>query len=300
MVGAILPPKSRPRAAACRWSPQKMSKLVIEAGKTSHHYWRDLWRFRELFAVLAWRDISVRYKQTVIGITWAFLQPFLTMIIMTVVFGRLAGLPSEGNAPYAIMVFAGILPWQLFANSLGNAGQSLVGNAHLISKVYFPRLIIPASSMVVALIDFLIAAAILVCMMVFYQFAPTPRVVVLPGLILLALLTALGPALLLAALNVRYRDFRYVIPFIVQFGLYVSPVAYSSDLVREKFGETIFLLYSCNPMVGVIDGFRWAILGTEQSFLRPGFFLSCTVAVVLFATGLAVFRKTECTFADTI
>lgn len=275
-------------------------RIVIEAGSASLHYWKDLWRFRELFLVLAWRDISVRYKQTVIGVAWAILQPVVTMVVMTLIFGRLAGLPSEGNAPYAVMVFAGILPWQLFAGSLSGASQSLVGNAHLISKVYFPRLIVPTATTLVALIDFLVAVAILILLMGFYQFLPTLRMLALPPLALLALATALGPGLLLAALNVRYRDFRFIVPFVVQVGLYVSPVAYSSQLVREKFGETVFLLYSCNPMVGVIDGFRWAILGENTSPHPVGLGISLLISATLLVIGITYFRKTERTFADLI
>jgi lipopolysaccharide transport system permease protein len=274
--------------------------LWIEPGRSEKHYWGDLWRFRELFLVLAWRDVAVRYKQTAAGAAWAIVQPFLSMLIMTVIFGRVAGLPSEGTAPYAIMVFAGILPWQFFANALTSASQSLVGNANLISKVYFPRMIVPASSVVVSFVDFLISACLLVALMAWYQFLPTWRVLVLPVLVLWAIVAALGPGLIITALMVRYRDFRFVVPFIVQFGMYVSPVAYSSQVIREKFGEGWFLAYSLNPMVGVIDGFRWAILGTSTELFWPGIALSLILTIVLFAAALVYFRKTERAFADII
>lgn len=274
--------------------------LTLEAGRAELHYWKDLWRFRELFGILAWRDVAVRYKQTVVGASWALVQPILSMIIMTVIFGRLAGLPSEGNAPYAIMVFAAMLPWQFFVNALTNSSQSLVGNANLISKIYFPRLIVPASSVVVACIDFLIAFVVLIGMMVFFQFLPGWRFVTLPLFMVVAFLAALGPGLIITALNVKYRDFRVLVPFIVQFGMYVSPVAYSSALVREKFGDTVFMVYSLNPMVGVIDGFRWAIIGGDTTLFLPGFLTSLVLALLLLWLGIWYFRKTEKTFADVI
>ncbi|TLD69375.1 ABC transporter permease [Phragmitibacter flavus] len=280
--------------------PEAEFDLWLEAGRTEKHYWLDLWRYRELFIILAWRDVTVRYKQTVAGAAWALLQPFFSMVIMTIIFGKVAGLPSQGTAPYAIMVFAALLPWQFFSNALSSSSQSLVGNAGLISKVYFPRLIIPASSVVVACVDFLISFLIMIAMMIWYQFVPSWRIVCLPAFVLLAFLAALGPGLIVTALNVKFRDFRIVIPFIVQFGLYVSPVAYSSAVIREKFGDVAFLLYSLNPMVGVIDGFRWAILGGESSVYLPGFLLSLGVALVALVGGIWYFRKTERTFADVI
>lgn len=274
--------------------------LWLEAGRTEKHYWLDLWRYRELFAILAWRDVAIRYKQTVAGAAWAIVQPFLSMVIMTVIFGKVAGLPSEGAAPYAIMVFAAMLPWQFFANSLTTSSQSLIGNSNLISKVYFPRMIIPTSAVVVACIDLLVSFAILVCLMAFYQFAPNWRVLTLPAFILAGFIAALGPGLIITALNVRYRDVKFVIPFLVQFGMYISPVAYSSELIRQKFGEKMFMLYSLNPMVGVIDGFRWAIIGGDSQMHMPSFFLSMALAVALLALGVWYFRKTERTFADVI
>lgn len=277
-----------------------IEEIVIEAGKTEKQYWRDLWRYRELFYVLSWRDIAVRYKQTVIGVAWAVIQPLLSMVVMTVIFGKVAGLPSEGNAPYAIMVFAAMLPWMFFSTSLSAASQSLVGNANLISKIYFPRMIVPASAVITSFVDFLVAFGMLLVLMLIYQFPPGWAMLTLPAFIVVAFLTAMGPGLLITALNVKYRDFRYVIPFIVQFGMYVSPVAYSSSLIRDKFGETAFLLYSLNPMVGVIDGFRWAILGGESAIYWPGFAVSLALVAILLWLGIWYFRRTERTFADVI
>jgi lipopolysaccharide transport system permease protein len=281
-------------------APDDHFDLWIEAGRAEKNYWLDLWRFRELFLILAWRDVAVRYKQTVAGAAWAIIQPLLSLVVMTVIFGRVAGLPSEGKAPYAIMVFAAMLPWQFFSNALSSASQSVVSNANLISKIYFPRLIVPTSSVVVSLIDFLISCSILIALMLWFQYWPTWRLLTLPLFVMLAVVAALGPGLIITALTVRYRDFRFIIPFIVQFGLYVSPVAYSSAVVREKLGEKLFLLYSLNPMVGVIDGFRWAILGGTSNFLSAGFIISLVLTVLLFLVGLLYFRKTERVFADII
>jgi len=273
-----------------------MNEIIIEPGRTEKNYWSDLWRYRELFIILSWRDLSVRYKQTIIGILWAIIRPLLTMVVFTVIFGRVAKLPSDGNAPYALMVFAAMLPWTLFSNSLGEASNSLIGNANLISKVYFPRLIIPAATLVTALVDFLISFVILVAMMIYYQFMPGWQIAFIPFFIILALLASLGPGLWITALNVKYRDFRYVIPFLVQFGLYVSPVGFSSNVVPEKWR----LLYSLNPMVGVIDGFRWCILGGNSPIYLPGFFLSLAIIAFFLSLGVSRFRKMEKTFADII
>jgi len=274
--------------------------IWLEAGRTEKHYWLDLWRYRELFLILAWRDIAVRYKQTAVGVAWSLIQPLLTMVIMTVVFGRLAGLHSDDNVPYAIMVLSGMLPWQFFANALSSSGQSLVGNSSLISKIYFPRLLIPASTIGVALVDFLLSLSILAAMMVFYHFVPTWRLLFLPILLLIASITSLGPGLLVGALTVQYRDFRFILPFVIQFGLYLCPVGFSSAIVREKLGDTIFLLYSINPMVGLIDGFRWVILGGASSLYLPSFLISLAVSTILLAIGVWYFRKIERTFADII
>jgi len=270
--------------------------LIIESGRTERNYWRDLWRYRELFYILAWRDILVRYKQTVLGIAWAILRPLLTMIVFTLIFGKLAKLPSEGAAPYAIMVYAAMLPWQFFANSLSEASNSLIGNEKLISKVYFPRMIIPASSVMTSFIDFLISASIMVAIMAWYQFWPSWRIVTLPLFIAIAFAAAMGVGLWLTALNVKYRDFRYIVPFIVQFGLYVSPVGFSSSIVPQQYR----LLYSLNPMVSVIDGFRWAILGGESNIYLPGFLISLGVVALFLVLGTVYFRKTEKNFADII
>ena len=271
------------------------NKLIIEAGKTEGRYWKDIWQYRELFYFLSWRDILVRYKQTVIGIAWAVIRPLLTMIILTIIFGKIAKLPSEG-VPYPILVFAAMLPWQFFSNALSEAGNSLIGNANLISKIYFPRLIIPTSAVVTSFIDFLISGIILAGLMVWYQFVPGWRILSLPIFIIIAFAAAMGAGLWLTALNVKYRDFRYVIPFIVQVGLYISPVGFSSSIVPDKWR----LLYSINPMVGVIDGFRWALLGGKSAIYWPGFLLSIAVVGIVLVTGIIYFRKTEKTFADII
>lgn len=270
--------------------------LIIEPGLSEGHYWRDLWRYRELFHVLAWRDISVRYKQTVIGLAWAILQPVLTMIVFTVIFGKLAKMPSEGNAPYALMVFAGMLPWLFFSTSLASASNSLIGNANLISKIYFPRLIVPTAAIVVSFVDFLIGFSVLVAMMTWYQFMPGWQILGLPFFVLMAFLAALGPGLWITALNVKYRDFRYVIPFFVSMGLYVSPVGFSSSVIPEQWR----LLYSINPIVGVIDGFRWAILGGQSKLYWPGFFVSWILIFFFLWVGIRQFRRMEKSFADLI
>jgi lipopolysaccharide transport system permease protein len=271
-----------------------MHELVIEPGRTEKNYWRDLWRYRELFYILAWRDISVRYKQTAIGVIWAILRPFLAMVIFTVVFGRIAKMPSHGT-PYPILVFAAMLPWQFFANALAEASQSLVMNTNLISKVYFPRLIIPAGTVITSLVDLSISTVLLGLLMILFRFAPDWRLVTLPFFTLLAFLASLGPGLFVTALNVKFRDFRYVIPFIVQFGLFISPVGFSSEVIPEKWR----LLYSFNPIVGVIDGFRWAICRGEPIYM-PGFIVSMFVITLFAILGIWYFRRTERTFADVI
>ncbi|AFW95335.1 MAG: ABC transporter permease [Nostocales cyanobacterium LE14-WE4] len=270
-------------------------ELIIEAGRTEKQYWQDLWRYRELFYFLAWRDILVRYKQTAIGIVWALIRPFLTMVVFTVVFGQLAKLPSEG-APYPILVFSAMLPWQFFSNSLSECSNSLIGNANLLSKVYFPRLVVPTSAVVVSFVDFMISGIILLALMAWYNFVPTWRILTLPLFIGVAFAASMGAGLWLASLNVQYRDFRFIVPFIVQFGLYISPVGFSSTIVPEKWR----FLYSLNPMVGVIDGFRWAILGGNSQLYLPGFILSMALVVLLLVSGIWYFRKMERTFADVI
>src|ERR1700752_550971 len=250
--------------------------LILEAGRADRHYWRDLWTYRELFAILAWRDLAVRYKQTAIGVAWAVIRPILSMLIFTVLFSRVAKLPSVGHAPYSVMVFAGMLPWFLFSTILSDASISLVTNSNLISKVYFPRLIVPSATILVALADFAVTFGLLILMMAGYRFFPNWRLIFLPCFLLLAILASLGPALYITALNVKYRDFRYIVPFILQFGLYVSPVGFSSAVVPER----LRLLYSLNPVVGVIDGFRWCLLGGDSPLYMPGFLMSLAIVAV--------------------
>ena len=268
---------------------------VIEAGRAERHYWRDLWRYRELLLFLAWRDILVRYKQTLIGVAWAVIRPLTTMLVFSVIFGKLAKMPSEG-VPYAILVFAAMLPWQFFANAFSDAGNSLLSSANMISKVYFPRLLIPASTIMVSLVDFGISFLILGGLMLWYNFYPDWRICTLPLFMAIAVAATLGAGIWIAALKVEYRDFRYIVPFIVQLGLYVSPVGFSSSVVPERWR----LIYSLNPMVGVIDGFRWAILGGASPFYWPGFLLSLFLVAILLLTGIRFFRRTERSFADVI
>jgi lipopolysaccharide transport system permease protein len=274
---------------------QVQPELVIEAGRTEGQYWKDIWHYRELFYFLAWRDILVRYKQTVIGIAWSLIRPLLTMVVFTIIFGKLAKLPSEG-VPYPVLVFVALLPWQFFANSFSESSNSLIGNANLLSKVYFPRIILPVSTVIVSLVDFFISFVFLAALMVWYQFLPDWRIITLPFFLILASLASFGFGLWIAALNVKYRDFRYVVPFFIQFGLYVSPVGFSSSIIPGKWR----LLYSINPMVGVIDGFRWALLGQNIQLYWPGFLLSIGLTLLIFISGLRYFRKTERTFADVI
>jgi lipopolysaccharide transport system permease protein len=272
-----------------------MSELIIEAGRTERQYWRDIWKYRELFYFLAWRDLLVRYKQTVVGVVWALIRPLLTMVVLTVVFGKLGKMPS-GGVPYAILVLCGLLPWQFFSIAISESGNSLVNNAGLISKVYFPRLVVPTSSIVVGFVDFLISLAFLAALMIWHRFTPSPAVFALPFFLLLGLAASVGCGLWIAALLVEYRDFRIIVPFIVQFGLYLSPVGFSSGVVPQKWR----LLYSLNPIVGVIDGFRWSILGGEHQVYLPGLAVSALCATLLLISGLWYFRRTERTFADVI
>ena len=286
-------PTTGPPAAVS--GPSRVERvLVLEAGRAERNYWSDLWHYRELFAILAWRDIAVRYKQTVIGVAWAIVRPLLTLVICTIVFSRLAGLPSDGAAPYPVLVFAGMLPWFLFSGILSDASNSVVGNANLVSKVYFPRIIIPTASAVVTLVDFGINLVLLFGLMIWYGFAPGWQLVFLPAFVLLAIAASLGPGLLITALNVKYRDFRFIIPFILQFGLYVSPVGFSSAVVPEAWR----FWYSLNPVVGVIDGFRWCLLGGQSQLYMPGFLVSLGVTAFFLWVGVVHFRRTERSFAD--
>ena len=270
-------------------------QIVIEAGRSERHYWRDLWSYRELFLFLAWRDILVRYKQAVIGVAWSVLRPLLTMVIFTIVFGKLAKLPSDG-VPYPILVVAAMLPWHFFASAVSEGSNSLVQNASIISKVYFPRVIVPLSAVVVSLVDFLISFALLLALMLWYQFTPDWRILLLPAFLILAVAVSIGPILWLAALNVRYRDFRYVVPFLIQLGLFISPVGFSSSIIPEQWR----LVYSLNPMVGVIDAFRWSVLGGQTPPYVPGMVLSIATTVLLLVSGIWYFRRTERSFADVI
>ena len=274
--------------------------LWVEAGHAEKHYWLDLWRYRELFFILAWRDVAVRYKQTVAGTAWALVQPLLTMIILTVIFGKVAGLKSMGDAPYAIMVFAALLPWQFFSNALSASGQTVVSNRDMISKVYFPRIIVPAGSVLVSLVDFLISLVILAGLMIWYQFPPVWNILYLPVFMVIAMVAAMGAGLMLTALTVQYRDFRFLVPFIVQFGLYVSPVGLNLDQIRGRISPELFYVYCLNPVVFVIEGFRWCILGGEFRLLESPMLVSFAVSFFLLAAGIVYFRKTERSFADII
>lgn len=270
-------------------------QLIIEPGRTEKNYWKDLWRYRELFYILSWRDVKVRYKQTVIGAAWAIVKPLLTMLIFTFIFGGVANMQKDTSTPYAIVVLAALLPWQFFSTALSEASNSLITNSNLVSKVYFPRLIIPASSVITSFIDFAISFVILLVMLIFYQHLPPSNVFFLLFYILLAFLASFGVGLYLTALNVKYRDFRYIVPFIVQFGLFVSPVGFLSERVPEKWR----LLYSVNPMVGIIDGFRWCIIGDKPLYM-PGQYLSIGVTLLFLFIGVWYFRRTEKSFADNI
>lgn len=268
---------------------------LIEPNSPALHYWRDVWRYRELFWFLVWRDILVRYKQTVIGVAWSIIRPLVTMLAFTVVFGLLAKLPSDG-VPYPLLVFSAMLPWNFFSNALSESSSSLISNSNLLTKVYFPRIIVPVSSIIASLIDFGISLLIMACIMFWYGYLPDWRIVTLPLFLLLALLPVAGAGLLLSALNVKYHDFRYVVPFILQFSLYVSPVGFASSIVPEKWR----LLYALNPMVGVIDGFRWALLNGTIEPYWPGLIISTSFSLMLLVTGFWFFRKTERILADVI
>ena len=277
-------------------TPRPEAPLVIAPGSASAHYWRDLWRYRELLLILGWRDVAVRYKQSLVGVAWALLRPLLTMLIFTVLFGRLANLPSERNIPYGLLVLAGMLPWYLFASALSTAGDSMVLNASLIGKVYFPRAIVPASALVTALVDFAVGLAVLLGAMVWYRYAPGWQLVLLPAIVLVTILATLGPSLWIAALGLKYRDIRHIVPFLVQLGIYVSPVGFSSALVPGPWRA----LYSLNPMVGIIDVFRWSVLAGQSSVYLPGVMLSLLVVAFFMWLGVTRFRATERHVADLI
>jgi lipopolysaccharide transport system permease protein len=272
-----------------------MTETVIEAGRGEVQYWRDLWRYRELFFFFAWRDMLVRYKQTVVGVSWSLIRPLLTMAILTVVFGKFGKMPS-GGVPYSLLVFCGMLPWLFFSTAIMESGNSLVLNANMIAKVYFPKLTITVSSVITSLVDFLISSVFLAFLMVWHRFVPPTALVLLPFFVLLVFAASIGTGMWIAALMVKYRDFRFIVPFIVQFGLYISPVGFQSGVVPEKYR----FLFALNPMVGIIDGFRWCILGTRSSYLGPEVVLAVIGVSVLMFSGIRYFRKTEKTFADII
>jgi len=273
----------------------EQQEIIIKPGMGVTHYWCEIWRYRELFFFLAWRDILVRYKQTAIGIAWSVLRPLVTMGVFTAVFGTLAGLPSSG-VPYPVLVYAALLPWQFFAGSLTESSNSLVDNANLLTKVYFPRMIVPAGSVIVGVVDFLISCLVLAALMAWYGFVPDLKVLTLPAFLLMAFFASFGAGLWLSALNVKYRDFRHLVPFIVQVGLYISPVGFSSSIVPEKWRFFYFL----NPMVGVIDGFRWALLGDGFPVNWAGIGLSGLLVAAIFASGVLYFRRMEKSFADVV
>jgi lipopolysaccharide transport system permease protein len=269
-------------------------KLQIRADSVDKHYWEDLWRYRELLYILSWRDIKVRYKQTFIGAAWSIIRPLLATIFFTIVFHKVARMEAPESVPYAVLVFAGMLPWQFFSNALSESGNSLLGNAGLISKVYFPRMIIPASAIITSLVDFCISLVLLIVVCIFFRYVPPWQIIFLPIFLGIAILTSFGIGLWVSALQVSYRDFRFIIPFIVQFGMYITPVGFSSDIIPAKWR----LLYACNPMVGVIDGFRWCIL--RQDIHYPSMLVSISVSIILLLLGIRYFRATEKTFADII
>lgn len=277
-------------------SDSSSRELIIETGSSPRQYAREVWRYRSLLFIFSWRDIRVRFKQTAIGAAWALLRPLLTLVILTIVFSKIARLPSEGDAPYVLLVLSGLLPWQFFASGLSDAANSVTDNEKIVSKIYFPRLVIPVSALAVCMVDFVISLLILVGIFAFYQFVPGWHLLALPLVLIFAILAALGPGLLLAALNVKYRDFRYVVPFVVQMGIYVSPVAYSTSLVPEGWRT----LYYLNPMAGLIDAFRWTVLGDHFTPWWPGVCLSLGVLMVLLIAGVLYFRATERSFADNI
>lgn len=273
-------------------------ELILEPGRTEKNYWLDVWRYRELFYILSWRDLKIRYKQTVMGASWGVVRPMLTMLIFTFVFGKVANLADTNATPYPILVFAGLLPWQFFSTALTESGNSLVGNANLISKVYFPRMIVPAASIITSLVDFAISFVLLLLVMWYYHFVPTVNVFMLPVFVIMTLLLAFGTGLYVTALNVKYRDVRYIIPFVVQLGIYISPVGYSSSVIAQKYGEQTRLWFSFNPLVGIVDGFRWCITGEPMYW--TGFFLSLAMIFIFILLGVWYFRKTEKSFADNI
>lgn len=275
-------------------------EVFIEPGRAEKNYWKDLWRYRELFYILSWRDLKVRYKQTVIGVLWSVLRPLLTMAIFTFVFKNVAKFEAPGGINYAVLVFAGLLPWQFFAAGLTEASNSLVGNERLISKVYFPRMIIPAASVITSLVDFFISLVLMFGLMILFGTEASVNLVLLPLFIIMAFFASFGVGLWLTALNVKYRDFKHVVPFLVQIGLYISPVGFTSDIASKMIPEKFRLLYYLNPMAGVIDGFRWCFFGDKTPIYWPGMLLSLAVIIIFLLIGIRTFRRMEKSFADLI
>lgn len=275
-------------------------EVFIEPGRAERNYWKDLWRYRELFYILSWRDLKVRYKQTVIGVVWSVLRPLLTMLIFTFIFGRVANFKAPPGVEYAILVFAGLLPWQFFSAGLTEASNSLIGNERLISKVYFPRMIIPAASVITSLVDFFISLILMFVLMIVYKTVPSVNLIFLPLFIIMAFFASFGVGLWLTALNVKYRDFKHVVPFLVQIGLYLSPVGFLSEKAKEIIPDKFQLLYYLNPMAGVIDGFRWCFFGDRTPIYWPGMFISIGIITLFLLIGIHTFRKMEKSFADLI
>ena len=277
--------------------PKKMSKstqtIVIEAGRASKEYWSDMWRQRELLFFLIWRDLLVRYKQTMVGVAWVLLKPAITLAIFSVVFGKWAALPS-GGLPYPLVVFAGMLPWFFFSTAVSDCSNSIINNSSIVGKIYFPRLLIPVNSLLVALVDYAVSCSLIVVLVIWTGFYPDWRIAMLPLLTIWVAALSFGFGVWGAALNVRHRDLRFIIPFLLQLGIYISPVGYSAAIVPERFK----LLYSLNPMVGIIDSFRWAILGGSFDVYLPGVMISAGVTIILVVTGVIYFRRVEKMFAD--
>ncbi len=270
-------------------------ETIIEAGQPGKQYFRDLWRYRELFLFLAWRDLLVRYKQTMVGVAWSLIRPALTMFILTIVFGHFGNMPS-GGVPYPLVVLCGLLPWQFFSTVLSDGGNSLVSNSGLVSKVYFPRLIIPAGGLITGLVDFFISLSLLASVMIWYGWKPADNIFFLPLFVLFAMIVSFGAAAWASSLTVKYRDFRIIVPFAIQLGLYISPVGFVSSIVPQRYQ----LLYALNPMSGVIDGFRWSILGSQHPILLQNMIVSFAVAIFILFSGIRYFRRAERTFADVI
>ena len=275
-------------------------EVFIEPGRAERNYWKDLWRYRELFYILSWRDLKVRYKQTMIGVVWSVLRPLLTMMIFTFVFGQIAKFEAPPGVKYPVLVFAGLLPWQFFAAGLTEASNSLVGNERLISKVYFPRMIIPAASVITSLVDFLISLGLMFILLIWFRVVPSVNLIFLPLFIVMAFFASFGIGLWLTALNVKYRDFKHVVPFIVQLGLYISPVGFLSNEASKMIPEKFRLLYYLNPMAGVIDGFRWCFFGDKTPINWNGMLISLAVIIFFLLIGIRTFRKMEKSFADLI